>query len=481
MENIYEIIEKLKKETNYSNNIIYREIKVKKTSIFIIYYEPLISSNKISDFVVRSISNIKKSKNIYTNIINNVSNFKINEFKTYKDLCSFLNRGFTIILIDGEKTALALETKSEKSRSITAPDTENTVRGAKDSFVEDYQPNIGLIKKRIRSNNLWIEEVKCGKYTNTQIGIISINSIVKEEKVKEVINKIKDIDIGGIINAGTIKNLIEKESKTTWPTTETTQRPDVVSNALLEGKIAIIIDNSPYALIVPCTLNDYFKTSEDYYGKSLNVTLTRIIKYIAFFIALFTPALYVSLITYNQEIIPTKLLVEFAVQRDGVPFPAIFEALTMILCFEILKEADYRVPSFSGSALSIVGALILGEAAVNAGLVSPIMIIIIAITSISSLPFTEPDITNTIRLYRLLFLLGASLLGIIGVAFTFFLFLIKLCSIETYDVPYLSPYSPTIFASLKDSIVKFPSKKLTKRNKLYTKNIIKQRNIENEN
>lgn len=477
------MINKLKEDTNYNNSIIYRELNINKTKIFIVYFEPLTSSVKISDFVIRSLNKIKKTynnKKLYDHIKNNIDSFKVVDFKTYDDLCLYLNRGFTILLIENSDYALALETKSDQTRSISPPTSENTLRGAKDSFVEEYQPNIGMIKKRIRSNNLWIEEVNCGKYTNTQIGILSINTIVNNDSVKEIKKRINSLDIEGIINGEMLKNLIEQESKSIFPTIQTTERPDIVCNSLLQGKIAIIVDNSPYALILPVVLNDFFKTSEDYYGKNKNVTITRIIKYIALFIALLTPAIYISLITYNQEIIPTKLLVEFAVQRDGVPFPPVIEALIMIICFEILRESDYRNPNLGGSALSIVGALILGDAAVSAGIVSPIMIIVIAITAISSLPFSEPDITNALRWYRILFIFGASIFGLLGIVLSLFIFLTKLCSIETFKVPYLTPYSPTIFSSLKDSIIKFPTKKLNKRNKLLTKNIIKQKGDENE-
>ena len=212
-----------------------------------------------------------------------------------------------------------------------------------------------------------------------------------------------------------LKNLIEKENKSLFPTIKMTERPDVVAKSLLEGKVVVIVDNSPYALLIPSVLNDFFRTIEDVYGKSLNVSFTRVIKFLSFWIALLTPAVYIALVTYNQEMIPTDLLVNFATQRDGVPFPAFFEAFIMMICFEILRESDLRTPSASGNALSIVGALILGDAAVNAGIVSPIMIIVIAITAISSLPFEEQEVINSLRWYRILFMIGGSLLGMVGV------------------------------------------------------------------
>lgn len=471
------IIKKLKKETNEISDIVYREKYICGKKIYIIYNEPLTSSDKISEFIIKSLNELSKDKvkdNLLKTISNNITNFKYEIIDKYDTLCFYLHRGFTIILIDGEKEAIVLETKGSIKRSISPPENENAIRGAKDAFIEDYQTNIGLIKKRIKTNDLWIDNITCGKYTKTQIGVISINGIVKRELVEIVLKKIKEINIDGIINSDNIKNLIENEDKIAFPTILTTERPDIVCHCLLEGKVAIVVDNSPYVLVIPTMLNDFFKTIEDLYGKSINVSFTRIIKYIAFFISILTPALYIAITTYNQEMIPTDLLVSFATQRDGVPFPAFFEAIMMMIAFEILRESDIRVPNPAGSALSIVGALILGDAAVAAGIVSPIMIIIIAITAISSLPFSEFEFTNAIRLYRLIFMIGAAFMGLIGVVVVGIFFIIKLASTKSFGKPYLIPFSPTYIEGLKNSIIKFPLRNLYKRRSFLSNNTIKR-------
>lgn len=453
-------IDRLKIETNNNSDIIYREMKIKKHTITIIYSESLTSSNSISDFIIKSLNNIDISRNIIESIKNNIFNFKVTESNNYNELCKKLHHGFTIIIIDNETKFLILETKADLYRSIDTPSTEQSIRGARDSFIENYQTNIGLIKRRIKTNDLWIENLNIGKYTDTKIGVLYIKSIAKEELLNKILNELKKIDISGITDSGALKNLLDNSDHHISPTILTTERPDVVSNCLLEGKIAIVVDNSPYVLIIPALLNDFFKTIEDEYDNHLNASFTRIIKYICFWIALLTPAIYISLINYNQEILPTDLLISFAIQRNGVPFPAFIEAFIMILSFEILRETDLRVPSFTGSALSIVGALILGEAAVNAGIVSPIMIIIIAITAISSLPFTEFELINSLRWYRLLFMLGGAMLGIVGIVIVFIYYIIKLSSLESFGKPYLMPYVPTNVAGIKNSIIKFPINKI---------------------
>lgn len=465
--NMFNYIEKLKLDTDNNPDIVYIKRKIKNKIIYIIYNEPLISSTSISNFIIKS---LVKLKTISTNnLINTVEkesyNFKISKIHTYPELCDYLYKGFTIIMVENDIDILVLETKANLSRSISTPHAENTIRGSKDSFVEDYQTNLGLIRKRIKTNELRIKNINIGKYTNTTIGILYIDSISNKELVEQIYLRIQNININGLINSGTIKNLIENENKSPFPTTLSTERPEKVSSSLLKGKICIIVDNDPYVLILPAAFIDFLKYSEDYYSKSINATITRIIRFIAFLISLLTPAIYIALITFNQEMIPTELLISFSIQRSGVPFPAFIEAFIMLVAFEILREADLRTPSFTGSSLSIVGALILGDAAVAAGIVSPIMIIVIALTSISSLLFSEYELTNSIRFYRILFMLGSSFLGIIGFIITFIFFLINISTLSSYSNPYLLPYFPFNYQGFKDSIIKYKTKYLEKRSK----------------
>ena len=478
MENIENIIKRIKKDTNNAEDITYREKTVCKKKVEIIYIESLTGSDKISDFIVRSLDKINKTskgRDLLKTITNDIDNFKYNELTTYEDICYYLNYGFTIILIEECDTALALETKRDLARSIATPQTENSLRGSMDSFVEDMQTNLGLVRRRIKDNNLWIKSNEIGRCTKTKVNILYINNVCKEEHVNIIEEKLKNIDIDGVVNSGTIKNLIQKENKSIFPTIISTERPDRVSKALLAGKIVIMVDTCPFALIVPISINDLFLAIEDSYSKSINITLTRIVRYTAFFITLLTPALYIAVTTYNQEMLPTELLISFASQRATVPFPAFFEAIIMMASFEILRECDLRLPTFSTSALSIVGALILGEAAVNAGIVSPIMIIVIAITAVSALLFTEPEIINGIRWYRLLFMLGANFLGIFGVVTVFIYFIIKLSSLESFGLPFLYPFSPTSLTGLKNSIIKFPTKLINKREKFFSNNLTRLR------
>lgn len=480
--NTNDIINQIKKDTNNNKDYNYRNKIVAGQLIHIIYNEPLTNSTIISDFIIRSLDQInlsaKNNKNKLENLIlNEIDNFKVKQITTYEEICYYLNYGFTIILISNTNNYFALETKAELTRSINAPLTESALRGSMDAFVENIQTNLGLIRRRIKDNNLWCESLEVGRYTKTTVNILYMNNICKKETVAKVTKLIKKIDIDGIISSGTIKNLIENENKSVFPTIFSTERPDKVCQSLLSGRIVIMVDTSQFALILPITMNDLFLSTEDSFSKSLNITLTRIIRYISFIITLFTPALYVAVTTYNQEMLPTELLVSFASQRASVPFPAFIEAIIMLIAFELLRESDLRSPTFTTSALSTVGALILGEAAVNAGIVSPIMIIVIAITALSSLLFTEPEMINGIRWYRILFMLGASFMGIIGIVLGFAYFIIKLCSISSFGVPYFMPFSPISTTGLKNSIIKFSTKKLNKREPQLSKNTTKYKEV----
>lgn len=470
------IINKLKEETNNSSYIVYREKYINNIKIDIIYNEVLTDQDKISNFIYRSLDHIEKiyqeKELLYDVIKNNISNIKIKEINNYQDICKYLNNGFVILLIEDDYS-LALEVKKNLTRSIEKPMTETTIRGAMDSFTENIETNIGLIKRRLKTNKLWNEDMELGKYTKNKISILTIKGLTDSKIKDNIINKLNSLEIDGVTDTGTLKHLIENETKTIFPTSITTERPDKVVSSLLRGKTVIIIDNCPFVLIMPVDINDFFLSQDDKDSNYINNSLTRILRYLAFSITVLTPGIYIALTTFNQEMIPLELLTSFASQRSTVPFPAFFEALLMFVSFEILRESDYRIPNVSNSALSIVGALILGEAAVNAGIVSPIMIIIVAITAISALVIVEPELSNAIKWYRILFMLGGTTIGIFGIFIVFIIFTTNLCSINSYGKSFTMPFTP-IDSDIKNSIIKFPLLKRNKRNKYLTNNIIRE-------
>ncbi len=471
--NLEKNIEVIKKEYNNSPDIISRTITINNKKIALMYNQSLCDSKHINNFILKNISySIELDKKL---TITSVFDFFYNsspannviKIDSYKDIYEYLSNSYTIILFDNVKEAIAIETKENLSRGIQAPTIEQTIGGPKDSFNEHYMTNIGLIRKRIKSTNLVLEEKQIGRETKTKVGVLYMKNIIEQELLDSVNKKLNEIDIDGIIDSTYIKEYIESKNSV-FSLIRATERPDVLSMNLLNGKIGIIVENSPFALIIPTFFMELFNTPEDYYQKSKNVTVTRIIRYISFFIAILLPAFYIAITTYNHETIPDTLLINFALQREGVPFPAFIEAVGMSLIFEILRESDIRMPSLSGSSISILGAIVLGDAAVAAGVVSPIMVMVIAVSAISSLMFSGPAMTNGIRTWRTIFMIFASLFGIPGIIFASFLFILILNDMKSFGKPYLYPLAPFNFNLFAKAIFKKNIKKETKRNPLLT-------------
>lgn len=452
--NIEKTIEKIKKELNNSTDISSRIIQMNKKKIGYIFLESISSDDKISEFLVKSLTQTKK------NIENSIYNSKLIKIK-YEQIEYLLSSGFTIIIT--EKELYATETKANIDRSIEDSKSEAIIRGPKDSFTENYMTNIGLIRKRIKDNNLVFDELKIGRRTKTKISITYINNIVEEKSIKKIKEKLKKLDVDGLIDSGPIRDYLTEKNNSAFPTIISTERPDKCTQALLNGKIIIIVENTPFQLIIPGMFIDIFHTPEDDYQQPINITITRILRFLGFIITLFTPALYIALTTYNFEIIPDNLLISIAIQRQGVPFPTVIETTLMLITFEILRESDIRLPNQMGAAVSIVGALVLGDAAVKAGIVSPIVIIVVAITSVSGLLFTDIDVVNGIRIWRFIFILAATTIGLIGLVITTIIFITKLTSLEILDIPYTSTISPFNLQAQKNAIIKYPKTKIKRR------------------
>lgn len=470
------IFDKIKKMCGNSSDFVNRIITKRNFRIGYMFLESVSSDDKISNFLNKSIMNLKRKNlfdSLYEHLENSIYNSNIKTCENINELFYFLANGFTVIVLDNCDKYIIIETRIQLDRGITESTSEPIVRGPKDSFTENQQKNIGLIRKRIKDYNLVFTDNIIGRRTKTKVTISYIKDIVDLNRVKLLEEEIKKIDIDGIIDSGYIRDFIEKKSISLFPKVISTERPDLACTSLLKGKIIIMVENSPFILIIPAVLTDFIHSPEDYYQKSINATFSRFLRFFCFFITTLTPALYIALITFNQEIIPDQLLISLAQQRESVPFPTGLEVLLFVLVFEILREADIHSPSFSGSAMNIVGALILGDAAVNAGLVSPIVIIIVAITSITELVFFDVDMINALREWRIIFIISSIALGMVGIMVGLIIFITKLASVECMGVPYLTPISPLKISDLKDSIARFKLNKLKYRPSYLTKNTTK--------
>ena len=455
-------IETIRKLMEYSPDLKIRTIN----NINIIFFETLVNSQSINDFILRPIT--KYNINSISKLKDKIPSSNLTEIKDETNLFYLLYSGFTIININDK--FISFETKYSLDSGIMEASNEKVIKGPKDAFSENYQNNLGLIRKRIKTDKLKIKEYIIGTSSKTKVSLIYVDDIVNIELINRLEKRLKTMSLDYVANSNYIvDNLTNKEY--IFPTNLTTERPDLVSFSLMEGRCAIIVENSPQALIFPAFFSDYIKTIDDYYQNSKNVSITRIIRMIAFLIAVLTPGIYIALTTYNLETLPTTVLINFSMQREGVPFPSIIEALLLLLSFEILREADTRVSFVSSSSMSIVGALILGQAAVEAGLISPIMIIVIAISAVASFLFNDNDIVNTIRVWKIIFLLFAAFVGLYGIFIASILFLIRISSISSYGYDYTIPYAPFYKNEQKDNFILTKKFKLNKRSSYLTKNI----------
>ncbi len=469
------LIKRIQDEFKNVPDLVIKKVKLSLfDKVYVVYLETICSSDRVNDYILKNLTNI--SRNIKNKIINIDSVLPGPNTKTinnYDEIEFYINNGFAVVIRN--ETALAIEVKGDINRSIPTPDSEPAINGPKDAFNENYQINLGLIKRRIKSNMLKTEEFYVGRKTNTKVGLLYLDDIVPDEMVNNIRDRINKIDIDGIFDSSTLGQLINREDKIHFPTYILTERPDNVARALLEGKIALLVDTSPFVIILPAFFADFINPGVDYYNKSNNINFLKIVRLACFFLSMTVPAIYIALVNYNQETIPTPLLVSFAIQRDGVPFPAIIEAVIMLFVCEMLRESDLRFPNSYGSAISILGALVLGDAAVSAGIVSPIMIIVIALTFMASLIFTEAEVSSALRFMRFIFIILASFYGILGLVFGLFFFLIKITDVKSFGKPYFYPIMPFDKSYLFKTILKQPTKKDKKRSKLLaSKNIIKQ-------
>lgn len=465
-----------------SCDITVHNLKIKKTKISYIFLESTSSDDKISNFLGKTLSlEFRSSRNIFLNIFkylkNSIPNSKIKIINNYDDVFFHIASGFTCLFVDKIDKCIAIETKANLDRSISESTSEPVLKGPKDSFNENIQNNIGLIRKRIKDKNLLFKEFNVGRRTKSKVLISYIKDIADNEKVKILEEKINSIDIDGVIDASYLRELVIESSPSIFPQIISTERPDNVCISLLEGKIAIMVENTPYVILVPSVLADFFKSPEDSYSKPFNASFTRILRYIAFILSIVTPGIYIAVMTYNMEVLPNLLLISFAIQKEGVPFPTVIEVLIMILSYEILREADTRKPQIMGASISIVGALILGDAAVSAGIISPIVVIIISLSAVAGMAFSDPDIINSIRTWRLFFMLAGCFFGLTGIVIMFIVFVAKLSSLEVLSTPYLYPLAPFNVLEFIKEIFRLPANKVSKRPSYLTKNEIKLRGM----
>lgn len=449
-----------------SSDFVIRELSTgiwNKLKVSLIYIDGMVNDTTIHDFIMESFmtSQFPQHKDFQSEQIIQYITDKmipiagISKVDNWYNLFHSLLSGNTLLLADGTSIILSLSTIGGERRSVDEPATDVSIRGPREGFVETLRSNTALIRRRIKNPNVWLETLLIGQVSHTDVAIMYIKGIVDEAVLQELKRRLNRIQIDGILESGYLEKSIEDQSLTNFPTVFTTERPDTVAANLLEGKIVIIVDGTPFVLIVPAVFNQFFQISEDYYHRyDISIAL-RILRVVIFIISMIGPSFYIAATTFHQEMIPTQLIISIASQREAVPFPAFIEAVIMEIIFEILREAGVRLPKAIGPTVSIVGALVIGQAAVQAGLVSPAMVIVVAITAICSFATPTFSIAISARILRFLLMVCAAMFGFYGIILVVIMITAHLCSLRSFGIPYMSPYTPSMQSPSKDKSIWF--------------------------
>ncbi|WP_019909914.1 spore germination protein [Paenibacillus sp. HW567] len=381
----------------------------------------------------------------------------------YKQFMHDLLSGNVMLLLDGSSSALRMGLPGWEDRNVSEPNSQAVVRGPMEGFNECLRVNTALVRRKIKSSHLWLETFQIGRVTQTDVSIMYLNNIANKELVQEVKRRLQQIDTDSILEGGYIEEFIQDTALTPFPTIYNSDRPDTIASGILEGKVAILVDGTPFVLLAPTFFIAFFQSAEDYYQRADIATLLRLIRFLAFFLTLLAPSFYVAVTTYHQEMIPTTLVISLAAQRESVPFPAFVEALIMELTYEILREAGVRIPKNIGQAISIVGTLVIGQAAVAAGFISSAMVIIVSITAISSFVIPESGMSIAARMIRFLFIGLAGFIGLYGMICGVIILVLHLAGLRSFGMPYMSPLGPSVPSDMKDFVVRFPWPKMRTR------------------
>ena len=391
---------------------------------------------------------------------------EVKKITTVEEICDAVFWGDTILLMDGNDFALQVTTKKFPNRGIGKAETEVVVQGPKDAFMEVMAFNIVLVRRRIRDARLKLKRKKAGRRSRTDIALMYMEDLVRPELLQQLEKQLDSMDLDGILDSGSMEQLLERRQYSPFPQLQMTERPDKTASALLEGRVVLLADNTPYAILLPATLNTFFQAAEDYYERWEVMSFIRLIRYGAAFLAVALPGVYIAFSAYHPQLLPTALALKIAATRENIPFSVIGEVLIMELAFELLREAGIRLPSPVSSTIGIVGGIIIGSAAVEAGIVSPAVVIVSALTGICTFVIPNVSIVSALRISKYLVILSAAVFGLFGVWAALLLILGHLAGLLSYGIPYLYPFCSSSVnddVDWEDSIFRLPLSKMKRR------------------
>lgn len=439
-----------------NRDFIFRELHIKSVNrdavIFFLYgmvKEEIVEEHVIEPLLVETLSSAPNEDLGSTLMKRIIQGKNVKKVENYKILTDEILMGNTLLLIQGYNKAISIGTTGYEHRAVEKPTNENTLKGPKEAFTESEQANRSLVRKALRHEKLVSESVRIGERAIDDVYVMYVKGLANQNLIDEVKRRINEVNVSSIQSLSLLEQYLEDRTYSIIPTILSTERPDRVVSFLLEGYVAIFMDGSPCALIAPVTFFSFFHNPEDQYQRWLYGNFIRLIRIISIFVALFTPGLYIAVSSYHIDMIPTDLVLAIAASREQLPFPAIIEVIIMELSFELLREAGVRIPTPIGPTIGIVGALILGQAAVQANVVSPILVIIVAITGLGSFAIPELSLSFIVRIGRFAFFAAGAFMGFYGVAACLTMSIAYISTVKSFGIPWLSPLSPH-YRSSKD-------------------------------
>lgn len=448
------------------SDFLLREAKIQGEKAFFCVMDGLVNSLQLSEMITAPILNSKLDFETcyeHYDMIKEcvVGACEMNEAETYEDCYYFLMSGFAIFFLDGCSKALAIGIQGWEKRSTDEPTNEANVKGARECFVESMNDNKALLRKRLKTNHLKTKQIKLGKTASTPVAICYIDDRADMEMVNKIEKSLKKADINAIIDYGCLDPFIDTSIASPFTCVGNTERPDTLASKLLEGRVAVMVEGTPFVMYSPYLFTDNFSSLDDYDNPPFYSSFIRGLKYFAFILSLFLPGLYVAVGTFHQELIPTTLLYMVAASEEATPFPLVLEALMIHILYEIMREAGLRLPASIGHAVSIIGAIVIGDATVSAGIIGAPMLVVVAVTAIAS--YVVYPLYESVAVLRIIFIIIGGISGIYGLMLGAGALFVNICSINPYGVPYSAPLSPLTKQSLGDTLIRQGWKSLSKR------------------
>ncbi|WFA86970.1 spore germination protein [Paenibacillus amylolyticus] len=453
-----------------SSDFVVREITIGRNHAALFYLDGMVDMQKVQDNVIRPLHEFAYSDSdemslpFLKNSILDVGEASL--VQSFEDALDQILSGGVLLLLDGIDEGLVISLPGWEERSITESKAQPVIRGPQESFTETLRTNTTMVRRRVKDTRMRLTNVKVGEKTKTDISVMYMDGIADQDMVLNLISRLKSMSVDRVLEGEYLEeSLTDKKQFTIFPIFYNSDRPDSIAAGVMDGKIAIFVDGTPFVILAPAVFVDFIQSAEDYYQSYIYSSIIRILRYISLGICMLAPAIYVALTTFHQDMIPTVLLLSLSAQREGVPFPAFVEAIIMEVIFEILREAGLRMPRTVGQAVSIVGSIVIGQAAVEANIVSPVMVIVVAITAISSFVIPSYTMAIPIRILRFVFIGLAAIYGVYGLTVGMLILFVHLNSLHSLGVPYMSPSANYNSSKQSDAVLRFPFRNKTKQHK----------------